>query len=167
MADVLEIYTAILLREIERLKALYPELEDDAELLADMVEGSTSFDTILSRLTVAFLEKVALKEANSMIQADLRLRGARFDRGAEALKALAMSVMVAAGKRTAILPAATLSITKGRNKLVLDDDFNAQGYMKIEAKPMRADIAAALATGDDIPGARLEPSAEHLSVRTK
>lgn len=167
MTDVLATHTSILLAQIERLKAIYPELEDDAELLADTIEGSTTFENVLDRLAVAFMSKVALKEANAAVQSDLRDRGARFDRGAEALKALMFAIMKASGKQKVVLPSATVSVARSRPRLVIDDDFNAQGFVKIERTPMRADIAAALAAGDEIAGARLEPVNDHLSVRTK
>ena len=168
MADVLHIHTDILLREIERLKRIYPELEDDPQLLANTIEGSTNADNVLTRITQAFLENTALKEANAMLQSDLRERGQRFDRKAEAYRALAYAVMQASGRRMAVLPVATLSIAKGRAKLVIDDEsVIPQGYVKIERTPMRADIARALGNGDAIPGARLEESEPHLSVRTK
>ena len=32
---------------IERLKSIYPELEDDAKLLADTVEGETDFTAVV------------------------------------------------------------------------------------------------------------------------
>lgn len=168
MADVLTVHVSIVAAQIERLRAIYPELEDDAELLADMIEGTTNFDNVLDRVTMAFLGKVALKQANAELQKTLQERGARFDRGAEALKELIFALLIAAGKRNAVLPAATLSIAKGRNRLVIDDlDAIPQGYAKFEKIAAKADIAAALATGDQIPGAHLEPSPEHLTVRTK
>lgn len=165
MADVLQIHTDVLLREIDRLKALYPELEDDPQLLADMVEGSTRFEWVMDRLSVAFLEKVALKEANVIVQQSLRERGERFDRAAEGIKGLMMAVMQAAGQRKAVLPSATISISAGRPRLVLDDDFHAQGYMRVKEEPMKTDILAALNAGSEIPGARLEQAPEHIQVR--
>jgi hypothetical protein len=67
-----------------------------------------------------------------------------------------------------VLPSATISIDKGRPRLVIDnEDELPQGFVKIERTPKRADIAAALATGDSIPGARLEAANDHLSIRTK
>src|SRR4051812_27736546 len=120
MPDVLAAHASITIAQIVRLKAMYPELEDDAELLADTIQGSTSFEQVLDRVARAFLDKVALKEANAAVQADMRERGARFDRSAEALKALALALMEAAGKRKAVLPSATLSIAKGRSRLVID-----------------------------------------------
>lgn len=167
MADVLETHTAILLREIDRLKALYPELEDDPQLLADTVEGSTRAEWVLDRLSVAYNEAVALREATAMLIETLKARHSRFDRRSEGVKDLMLAVMRSAGMKKIVLPSATLSIASGKAKLDLDDDFHAQGYMRVKTEPMRADILAALQAGDAIPGARLVQSPDHLQVRTK
>lgn len=168
MADVLDAWANTVRSEIERLKALYPELAEDEQLLSDMVEGSTHFDDVLDRISMAFLSKVSLKEANANLQRSIAERGARFDRSAEALKALAMSLMQAAGKRNVVLPSATLFIANGRARLVIDNEAELpQGFVKIERTPIKADIHAALSSGDQIPGAHLEQAAEHLTVRTR
>jgi len=167
MADILAAEAVTLAARIDALKRTYPELEDDGQLLADMVEGSTDFNAVLDKVAVAFLSAVSLKQANADLVDTLTTRGSRFERRAEAFKALAFDLMRAAGTRKVELPSATLSIAKGRPKLVLDDDFNAQGYMRVKAEPMRTDIAAALAVGNDIPGARLEQAPDHLAIRTK
>jgi hypothetical protein len=167
MPDILQIHADILLREIERLKALYPELEDDPVLLADTVEGSTRFEAVLDRLNVAFLEVVGLREATVMLQQTMKDRAERFNRRSEGIKGLMLAVMRAAGKQTVTLPSGTLSIAKGRDVLELDEDFHAQGYMRVKQEPMKADILAALKLGNEIPGARLATSPEHLQVRTK
>jgi hypothetical protein len=166
MADVLTDHANILRASIARLKSLYPELEEDDELLADMVEGSTTFDNVMDRLAVAFMSKVALKEANGAVVASLKERAARFERGAEAYKALMQDVMESAGMRKAVLPSATVYLAKSRPALIVDEDFNAQGYVRVKTEPMKADILAALSAGDHIPGARLETVADHLVVRT-
>lgn len=167
MADILEVHTSILLREIERLKAIYPELADDPEVLASALEGETRFLPVLENVTAAFLEAVAFKDAIAMRMSDLKERADRFDRKAEGLRALAFALMKAGDKTMVRLPIATLSVAKGKPKLVIDEDFNAQGYVRVKYEPMRTDIAAALAVGTEVPGARLEPATTHLTVRTK
>ena len=51
--------------------------------------------------------------------------------------------------------------------LELDEDFNAQGYMRVRSEPMKSDILAALKAGNEIPGARLTETDPSLSIRTK
>ena len=167
MAEILVQLAEQIKQSIERLKAEYPELEDDADLLADTVEGETDFPRVMQKLSAAFLDAATLKEANASFIASLRERGERFDRKADAYRALMLDLMTASGQRKLVLATATLSIAKGRDTLQLDEDFNAQGYMRVVKEPMKTDILAALKAGDDIPGARLVAAPEHLSIRTK
>ena len=154
--------------EIERLRKAFPELEDDLDLLADSIEGQTDFDQLCDAILAQFIERLAMREGvKSHIEA-MEARAERFGKAADVFKGLLRDLVEASGQTTVRRPLATMSINKGRAKLVLDSDFNAQGYMRIPApEPMRADIAAALAAGDEIPGARLEPGDPTFSVRTK
>lgn len=168
MADILINIAAQVKTTIERLRAEYPELDDDADLLADTIDGETDFTRIMERLSLNFLDATSLKEANGAIISDLRERGERFGRKAEAYRAIMQDLLVASGQRKCTLPTATLSIAKGRARLVIDDEAALpQGFVKLERIPIKADIAAALSAGESIPGARLEQAPEHLSIRTK
>jgi hypothetical protein len=161
--------------EIERLRKAFPELNDDLDLLADSIEGQTDFDQLCDAILAQYVECLAMREGvkahieamKAHIEA-MKARDERFGKAADVFKNLLHDLVKASGQTTVRRPLATLSIAKGRSKLVLDDDFNAQGYMRTFApEPMRADIAAALAAGDEIPGARLEPGEPIFSVRTK
>lgn len=171
MHDTIVSHTNILLSQIERLKELYPELKDDDELLAGTIEGATNIESVLDRLTLSYVRQDALAksaaQAGRDVQSALSERAARLQRGAEALKALMFAVMNAAGMQKAVLPTATLSISKGRPTLALDDDFKVQGYVRTKTEPMRSDILAALTAGDEIPGARLVLAEPHLTIRPK
>lgn len=154
--------------EIERLRKAFPELNDDLDLLADSIEGQTDFDQLCDAILAQYVERLALKEGVKSHIETMEARVDRFGKAADMLKGLLADLVKAYGQSPVRRPLATLSIVKGRSKLVLDDDFNAQGYMRVPApEPMRADIAAALAAGDAIPGARLEPGEPTFSIRTK
>jgi hypothetical protein len=154
--------------EIERLRKAFPELNDDLDLLADSIEGQTDFDQLCDAILAQFVEKVALREGVKKHIEDMEARATRFGKSADMFKGLLRDLVEAYGQSPVRRPLATLSIVKGRSKLVLDSDFNAQGYMRVPApEPMRADILAALTNGDEIPGARLEPDEPTFSIRTK
>lgn len=153
--------------EIERLKRAFPELEDDFELLASTIEGETDFDALLDAILEQFLDRVTMREAVTRRIETLEERVARFDKAAELFKKMAHDLMASANKTMVRRPLATLVVSKGRPRLVLDDDFNAQGYMKVETKPMRAEIAEALKSGVELPGATLVDSEPVFSIRTK
>ncbi len=154
--------------EIERLRKAFPELNDDLDLLADTIDGQTDFDKLCDAILAQFVERVALREGVEEHIKLMEARAARFAKAADVFKGLLRDLVEAYGQSPVRRPLATLSINKGRAKLVLDDDFNAQGYMRQPPpEPMRADIMAALSNGDEIPGARLEPGEPTFSVRTK
>lgn len=168
MADTLTIDAALVRQNIDRLKADYPELLDDAELLETAIDGETDFERVLEAITDAFLDATTMKGAIADRMSALKDRGERFDRKAEAMKGLALSLMTAANKRSIRLPAVTLSIAQGRARVVIENERELpQGYFKAELVPLKTDILAALQTGDPIPGARLEYSPDYLTIRTK
>lgn len=155
-------------RQIERLKEQYPELAEDAELLADTIAGETEFEPVIERVTDEFLDAVAMKEAIASRMSALRERGDRYDRKADAMKGLALGMMEAANVPKVSLPAATLSIRKGGTSVVIDDAAELpQGFVRYEPTPLNAEIKAALQAGDAIPGARLQTGADSLAIRTK
>ena len=154
--------------EIERLRKAFPELDDDLDLLADSIEGQTDFDQLCDAILAQYVERLAMRKGVKAHIEAMKARDERFGKAANVFKGLLHDLVKASGQTTIRRPLATLSIAKGRRKLVLDDDFNAQGYMRTPApEPMRADIAAALAAGDEIAGARIEPGEPTFSVRTK
>jgi hypothetical protein len=167
MSDAAASYAEYVRQQIDRLVSRYPEIAEDAELMAGMIEGETDFDKALDIILDAFLDKIAMKEAVLSRIEDARERADRFGRNADAYKELAFTLMQTANKTMARRPLGTLVVSKGRKKLELDEDFNAQGYMRVKAEPMRSDILAALTAGNDIPGARLVDSDPALSIRTK
>lgn len=167
MSDPIVMDGRLIVAQIDRLKAIYPELAEDDALLLDTIEGQTHFDRVISTVIDAYLDAVSMNGAIADRIESLKERSERYDRRSEAYKALAFALVEASGQRKLTLPQATLSISTGRKVLELDEDFNAQGYMRIKAEPIKADILAALNNGDPIPGARIVQSPDHLSIRTK
>lgn len=148
--------------------AAYPELSEDDDLRADMLEGSTDIAPLVSRMVRMMNERKALAEGLSGYIGDLQERKARELRGADGLKALLKSLMLAADLPKLILPEATVSITKPRVTVEITDEAALpQGFVKIERTAKKSEIKAALEAGDEIPGARLGLSDEGLMVRTK
>jgi hypothetical protein len=168
MHDRVKIDAELVRSRIEALKVTYPDLVEDAELLASTVEGETDFHAVLDRVLDAFLDTVSMKASIADRMSALKERGERFDRKAEALKGLAHGMMEAAEQRKIILPQATLSIMAGRKRVVVDDvDALPQGFVKVERVPLKTELAAALNVEESVPGAHLEIGPPTLSIRTK
>jgi uncharacterized protein YdcH (DUF465 family) len=168
MHDRVKIDAELVRSRIEALKVSYPDLVEDAELLASTVEGETDFHRVLDRVLDAFLDTVSMKASIADRMASLKERGERFDRKAEALKGLAHGMMEAAEQRKIILPQATLSIMAGRKRVVVDDvDALPQGMFRTERVALKDEIASSLHAEGAVPGAHLEIGPPTLSIRTK
>lgn len=154
--------------QIEALKGIYPELEEDADLLAATVEGETDFERVIDKLVTFVREAETMAEAVKARKDEIAERQKRFERQSEAGRKIILSLMDAAQQPKVTLPEATLSITKPREKLVIwAEEELPQGYFQIVRKPDTKAITAALKAGNEIPGAELELGTPGLMIRTK
>lgn len=158
--------------DINQLIEDHPELADDADLRADMIEGETDRDTFLTKAYLAYRTRVERAEGTGNIMSDLAARKARETAAAERIKAIMLSVVEAGDTGKVTLPVATLSVTNGRKRVVVDDvNELPQGAYTTVRKPAPAkDIEAmivALPAGETLPGAHLEIGPDYLTVRPK
>lgn len=168
MADRLSISAAAVASNIDWLKVNYPELSEDADLLAATIEGETDFERVMEQVVEAFLDAVSNKGALADRMSDMRVRSDRFDAKAEAMRALATMLMSAADATTVRLPIATVSLRNGPERLEISDVKELpQGFTKTEIIPLKSEIKTALKNGEDVPGARLVEGEPSISVRTK
>lgn len=136
------------------------EGDADETFRADMLEGSTTIDEVLSRLVKARVRAKhnysgAAYAMNEMIDYYNR-RLAIADREKEAADAMIRAVLQAAGLPRFKVPEGSISIQDGRLSLHLADDFNPpQGYTRTKITPDNAAIKAALEAGEQMPGASL------------
>lgn len=99
---------------------------------------------------------------------DLAERKARYQRKADAMKALIQSIMESAGLHKLALPEATLSILSGRTSVnVTDVNELPQGFYSTERKADKKALKSALEKGEAIPGAELVMGEDTLTVRVK
>lgn len=153
---------------IADLMAAYPELAEDDVLLLDTIQGCTDLFEIAAKAVELKAEADAMADAIKARISDLESRKGRFSRQSDAMRKLIKGLMEAAGQTKLTLPEATISIAKGREKIVVDD-VNAlpQGYFKTERTADKDALKAALDAGETIPGAHKEIGPESLVVRTK
>lgn len=150
------------------LLAAYPELADDEDLRADVLEGETDAHRLVSMMVRRRREAQALASAGKEIRSDQSERIARFERQADGYAALIKTVMQAADLQKLVLPEATVSITKPRTKVEIREVNDLpQGFYAVERRPKPAEIKAALEAGEQVPGAELVLGDEGLMVRTK
>lgn len=153
---------------IARLLEEFPELEEDSSLRADMIDGETDFNKLISIALEQRSEAASMSDAIKSRIGDLSTRKARFDKKADTMKAVIHSLMDAAKLDKLALPEATISILSPREKVeILNAEELPQGYYTTEIKPDKKAILAALKSGNQIPGAELALGEESLMVRMK
>jgi hypothetical protein len=153
---------------VAELLNAYPELAEDEDLRADMIDGETALVPLVERLIRMKLDADTMAAAIKARKQEIAERQIRFERKADGAKALIKSVMLAADLPKVTLPDATVSITKPRTKVnILDVNELPQGFYVTERKAKSAEIKAALEAGEAIPGAELALGEEGLMVRTK
>lgn len=154
--------------EINRLIADYPELADDEAMRHDVIQGETSLHEVLSRILDHRSEALEMVTGIKERASHLKERQDRYERRADAMKALAFRLMKAAKQSKITLTEATLSISKGRDSVVIDDiDSLPQGTYSVEKKPNKDAIKKQIEAGSPVPGARIEQGQPGLTVRTR
>jgi hypothetical protein len=154
--------------EIGKLMAAYPELADDETLRADVIEGETSAFRIVERALTERREAETLALAIKEREAALATRRARFERKSEAMKKLIVTVMRAGKMNTAVLPEATLWLSKPGTSVGIENlDELPQGYFRMKREADKKAIKSALEQGEEIPGAFLVTGDIGLTVRAK
>lgn len=158
-----------LLRALRQLDAA-----DDAELVADAIEGETG----LNEAIAAALDEV---DECELIEAGCKAKSEQFDSRAAAaaarkdrVRASIERAMVLTDQYSLRLPAATLSIAKRKPQPVIDDEaaIPSRFFVQPEAPPPKLDkkaLAAALAEegAEPIPGAHLDNGSISLTIRRR
>lgn len=161
-------YVKVLAKEIENLIIDYPELQDDDELRADMIEGSTDAEAVMERLLDQSMNAQSMVNAIKSRKTDLAEREARFKRRDAAMRELMMKIMSASRQRKFELAEATISMRNTAPKLHVDDEAGLpEDYLKVETKADKKKIADDLKAGTEIPGCYMDNGGETISIRCK
>lgn len=154
--------------QISKLLFSYPDIEEDVQLLADTIEGETSLHEILEKALSARQEADMMVSAIKEREAALEARRKRYEAQSAAYKALMLSLMQYAAQDKVPLVTATLSISKGRTSVeVENEDELPQGTYSTKRVPDKAAIKRMIDAGETIPGASLKTSDDGLTIRTR
>lgn len=153
--------------QILALKSAHPDLADDADLLADTIEGETDFDRVIDKLALAAVEARGLSSGLAGTIGKLKTRQQRFDKLEAAARDMALQLMLAAEQQKIVSATATLWTRDGGATVVVDNERELpQGFTKTVTTPDKTAIKKSLEAGEDVPGAHLETSGPSLSIRT-
>jgi hypothetical protein len=155
----------VLRRQIEALLLEYPDLIDDEELRACMIEGSTHAHSVLERLVSAIREGHVHKVGIKTRIKDLQARYDKAERREDALRKLALQIMDAAGLRKLVLPEATISIRAASpSVVVIDEDQIPEAMWRIERKLNKFAVREAFRDGENVPGVTLSNGGEVIAI---
>jgi len=166
--DYLKIDVGYLGQQIDRIIAAYPELQEDEALRADVLEGETELNEVVSRVLDHALEAESMAEAIKGRMGFMSERKARYDRRAEAMRGLIKDLMLTANLKSLALPEATVSIGAGRESVVITDESALPSQLgTTKWSPDKKAIADQLKAGEVVPGAELQTGEPSLTVRRK
>jgi hypothetical protein len=154
--------------QISHFLTSHPEIAEDVEFLADVLEGETDFNKVIEKAVSERQEAQSMSEAIKGRIDALSERKARYDRQAEAMKDLCRELMLSAGLDKLTLTEATLSITKPRTSVdVVSIQDLPQGFYRVERRADKKAIMEAFEAGFSVPGAALVKGEFGLTVRVK
>ena len=152
--------------EIRRLIADYPELAEDQDLLADMLEGETDFAKVADWLLDCEARAACFQDALAARINDLQHRKLRYARQQAEAKAALQDLLNAAGLKKIERPEGTASVSKGRERVIVSDlDALPQGYYVTTRKADLKAIKASFDAGETIPGAEVVRGDDYLTIR--
>lgn len=151
---------------LNSLLAKYPAIAEDDELLIDTLEGETDFNRVIDALLYRLSEAQAMQEAIKAQIDQLIDRKARYASKEATHKSAIQDLLNAAGLRKLERPVATITMSKGRQKVnILDVDELPQGYFTTVRKADAKAIKSAIDAGEQIPGAELATGDDYLTIR--
>lgn len=160
------------LKEAQAVAALKESLrqvgaEGDDELLTDSIEGETSLFEVLDKLLLQITEDAALAKGADAAAAALSARAVRFEKRAEAARALIEQALFIADLAKLERPTATLSLVNRPAKVEVAEeaDIPAEFWKVGDPKLDKKAVLAALKEGRAVPGACLSNSPPSLTIR--
>lgn len=140
----------------------------DQETFLDTLDGETDAMDIVGRLIRDREERKAHQAASKALADEYSTRAKRMGDGVSAINAVLGEVLDAMGERKIAHPLGTVSRTKGRARVRIDDERAIPSQLTITTvKPDAAAIKKQLEAGERVPGASLETGPEGLTVRVK
>lgn len=163
---------AALAEQVRRVRdfllAEYPELADDPDLLADMLDGETNAADMVAALVRQAEEDMAMARAVGEIARANEVRKARFERRSEMRRRAAHRLMELADIRKVERPDLTVSIKATPPKVeVYEPDALPDACRRMKWEPNVSAIKERLTAGMITPGARLTNGGTTIQVRTR
>jgi hypothetical protein len=146
----------------------FPELNEDEDLRADMIEGSTAAYDVLDRILTRYMEAETERSSFEARADRIMSRAAAASKRKDAMRRLALRLMAAGELKSVKLPEGTLSRVRGREKIeITDEALLPRWAFKVDVitTASKSTIKEALDAGIAVPGAERVVGDETLQVR--
>lgn len=155
-----------LVQQISVLKSEFPMLQDDEELLADTLEGETSFNEVMEKLVTQIREQDMQAEALGARIGALQERKTRSGKRVEFYRALIFKLMQAANTTSHRTTEGNLSVGKSPPKVIITDEAAIPDeFMRVTKAPDKVLIKKALEAKQSVRGATLSNGGSTLTIR--
>lgn len=144
-------------------------LDDDAELVADSIEGETGLREAIQQALDDIDDNDVLILGLKAKETQFKERREIIEARNERLRALIEQALVVADEDALRLPAATLSLRKARPSVIVDSEADVPSEF-FSPQPPKLDkdaLRMALDAGRAVPGVHLSNGGRSLSVRRK
>ena len=154
--------------ECQMLLRNYPELQDDEQLRADMLEGSTDLYQHIRKLLILSNEAAAHLRGLREYRNAIAVRMDRLQSKYDIFRRFVHRLMTLCDLARINLDVGTVTIQSGGARRVIITDLAAlpDSLVKIERIPLKTEIRELLLTGQYVPGAELSNHEPHLVVRS-
>lgn len=140
----------------------------DEETFLDTLDGETDAMDIIGALVRERNEAKAMEGAAKSVADEYRTRASRMSDKQKAVAKSLGKMLDAIGERKVVHPLATVSRTKGRVSLEINDESAIPSQLTVtRVEPDNAAIKSQLESGEEVPGACLVTGEQGVTVRVK
>jgi hypothetical protein len=154
--------------QLNSLMAEFPELEDDEQLRADVLEGETDIAEVMERIWSVECEAKGFIAGIAERQKDMAERKSRYAHKVEAMRRLMLLVLNRADLSKLELPEFTVSTRKVPPAVVIDDPTSVPfEFGSSKWAPDKKLIKTALEGGETVEGCHMSNGSISITVRAK
>lgn len=160
-----ETRTAAILRD--ELLRRYPSLAEDAQALADTLEGETDLDKAIAAVIGQIGDYEMLAKAARERSKEIAERAKRLEESADTMRGAILVAMEAASMKKLTLPEATVSVGNRQPGVIVTDEEAAiaAGYAKVKTEVDKSALKDAIKAGTVLPFALMGNGGTSLTIR--
>ncbi|PWC57826.1 hypothetical protein TSH7_25100 [Azospirillum sp. TSH7] len=151
----------------DELVRRFPALAEDAQALADTLEGECDLDRAIGAVLRQIDEYETLSTALAEQIKDRQARKKRFDESCDSMRGAILTAMEAASMKKLTFPEATVSVGAKPASVIVTDEAAAieAGFAKVKTEVDKTKLKDALKGGTELPFAVMSNGGTSLTIR--